>query len=79
MITADFSYEPAEGYESAKMKFNGNDTVKLWIISAENNEEEDGVGEGRKGIMGVTPAGTLPKNTNGAVIGAVTVTISAGW
>lgn len=71
-ITAVPSYKAATGYESASMTFS---TSSLAVATADNGVD-GAAGTAVTGTITVTPAGTLPEGTSGAVIGAITITIS---
>lgn len=70
-ITAVPSYAAKEGYESAGMKFS---TESLSVATADNGTDGK-AGEAVTGTITITPTGTLPEGTSGAVIGTITVTI----
>lgn len=74
MVEAIPVYKAAEGYESANMTFG---SAGLELQSADNHRGQDGAGQETTGTITVTPGGTLPEDTNGDIIGTITVTISA--
>ena len=71
-ITAVPTYKAATGYESASMTFSTN---PLTVATADNGVA-GGAGTAVNGTIFVTPTGTLPQGTSGAVIGTITITIS---
>ena len=71
-IVAIPSYSAAKGYESVNMDFSTN-TLK---IPTADNGVDGGAGKVVSGEIIVTPNGTLPKGTNGAKIGTITIAIN---
>lgn len=71
-ITAVPTYKAATGYESASMNFSTN---SLAVATADNGVDGE-AGTAVIGTITVTPTGTLPEGTSGAVIGTITITIS---
>lgn len=71
-ITAVPSYKAASGFEDAGMTFS---TTSLTVATADNGVGT-AAGSAVTGTITVTPTGTLPEGTTGAVIGKITITIS---
>lgn len=65
-ILANFAYTANSGYTSAEMNFNA---TQLYLASAED-------GSAKMVSNQVRPSGTLPKGTEDAVIGSITITIA---
>lgn len=71
-ITAVPTYNAATGYESAGMAFSA---TSLTVATADNGVD-GAAGTAVTGTISVTPTGTLPEGTSGAVIGTITIKVS---
>lgn len=71
-ITVSMSYEPKPAFETASMVFDKNDVEVATADNGTNNKP----GQAVKQEVTVTPTGTLPENTQNAVIGTITVSVN---